>query len=134
MSTEPQKNAPLVASRDSHAACEVMVNPEIEVRRQHDYLRIGAVILPVCACCRGEASETWDIEWALNQWVLNYSDNEPGSDWIHTLCSAHEVDLAAVLLKREGGCTLCSHCNRYSDSYVGGFCSVVCRDEARAAL
>lgn len=131
----PVATACPIAPVASHANCKVMVNPDIAIRQvPHGFTRLPAWIQPACACCRCEHQQDFQLEWTLNQWVLNRTDDELGSDWIYTLCDAHDVDLAAVLLKREGGRTLCSHCNRYSESFVGGFCSVACRDGARAAL
>ena len=42
-----------------------------------------------------------------------------------SLCAAHQVELAAVLLQFEG-VQLCKQCNTFSDSYVSGFCSPQC--------
>lgn len=76
-------------ARDSHAACEVLgLSPYAEF------------IYPVCACCHQEHDHS-SIEWRLDQWLMIGEGLETQhAEWRLTLCAAHEVELAAALLRR----------------------------------
>lgn len=54
----------------------------------------------VCACCHENPHSS--VEYRLDQW-LDWADNptNSGTEWMHTLCSVHDIELAAALLRRD---------------------------------